>query len=93
VVEFVEKPSVQDAPSNMISNGAMILPKEAFAIWRDAQVDHLGEIYIPMAVTALIEKYTFVACKLRPYLDTGSFQGLMEANMRLYRDGCLFPPL
>lgn len=93
VVEFVEKPKVEDAPSNMISNGVMILPKEAFAIWRNAQVDHLWEVYIPMAVTALIEKYTFTACRLRPYLDTGSFQWLMQANARLYNDGYLFPPL
>jgi UTP--glucose-1-phosphate uridylyltransferase len=41
VVEFVEKPKVEDAPSNIISNGVMILPKEAFDIRRNAQVDHL----------------------------------------------------
>ena len=93
VVEFVEKPKVEDAPSNIISNGVMILPKEAFDIRRNAQVDHLWEVYIPMAVTALIEKYTFTACRLRPYLDTGSFQWLIEANARLYNDGYLFPSL
>jgi UTP-glucose-1-phosphate uridylyltransferase len=41
IVEFVEKPTVEAAPSNMISNGVMILPKEAFDIWRSAQVDAL----------------------------------------------------
>ena len=93
VVQFVEKPKVEEAPSNLISNGVMILPREAFAIWASAGVDHIWEIYIPMAVNALIEKYHFTACKLRPYLDTGSTQWLMEANARLYTDGALFPPL
>lgn len=93
VVELIEKPTVEAAPSNLISNGVMILPKEAFAIWSNVQADHVWEVYIPMAVTALIEKYTFTACRLRPYLDTGSIQWLMEANARLYHDGYLFPPL
>ena len=41
VVGIVEKPKVEDAPSNIISNGVMILPKEAFEVRRNAQVDHL----------------------------------------------------
>ncbi len=90
VVQFVEKPTVEEAPSNLISNGVMILPKEVFAIWRTAQMDHIWEVYIPLAVRALIEKYHFTACRLRPYLDTGSFQWLMEANNRLYTTGKLF---
>jgi UTP-glucose-1-phosphate uridylyltransferase len=65
---------VEDAPSNLISNGVMILPREVFDVWRNAQFDHVGEVYIPLAVIALIEKYHFTACRLRPYLDTGSFQ-------------------
>jgi UTP-glucose-1-phosphate uridylyltransferase len=81
---------VEEAPSNLISNGVMILPKEVFAIWRNAQMDHIWEVYIPLAVSALIEKYHFTACRLRPYLDTGSFQWLMEANNRLYTTGKLF---
>ena len=93
VVEFVEKPTVEAAPSNMISNGVMILPRESFDIWRNAQIDALWEVYIPMAVTALIEKYHFTVCKLRPFIDTGSIQGLMEANAKLYTDGYLFPSL
>lgn len=93
VVEFVEKPKVEDAPSNLISNGVMILPKEAFDIWRNDTTGPSWEIYLPTAVTVLIEKYHFTACKLRPYLDTGSFQWLMEANVKLYNDGYLFEPL
>jgi len=41
VVQFVEKPTVEDAPSNLISNGVMILPKEVFKIWRNAQMDNI----------------------------------------------------
>jgi len=92
VVEFVEKPKIEDAPSNLISNGIMILPKEAFKIREDALNDktQTWEIYIPLAVSKLIEKYKFTACKLRPYIDTGSFEWLMQANNRLFTKWKLF---
>lgn len=90
IIQIVEKPKVEDAPSNFISNGVMILPRESFDIWKNTKIDNIWEIYIPMAVTALIEKYYFTACKLRPYIDTGSFQWLIEANNRIYTTGKLF---
>ncbi|HBB03787.1 TPA: hypothetical protein DCZ39_02670 [Patescibacteria group bacterium] len=40
VIDFVEKPKVEDAPSNLIWNGAAILPKRIFSLLQNLEADH-----------------------------------------------------
>lgn len=91
VIDFVEKPKVEDAPSNLIRNGAAILPKHIFTvlkhIWYDSRS---GELNLPDAIRSILSDMQVIALPLRPYLDTGSLQGWLEANERFLKNGKLF---
>lgn len=94
VIDFVEKPNVEDAPSNLIWNGAIILHKDIFAVLKHIWFDQRsGELHIPDGVKAMLKDYPTIALKCRPYLDTGTTQWLLAVNAKLYNDGYLFPPL
>jgi len=91
VIDFVEKPKVEDAPSNLIWNGAAILPKTIFSTLKNIQLDsRSGELNIPDGIRAMLKDVNVVALKLRPYLDTGSLQGWLEANALFLKNGKLF---
>lgn len=91
VVDFVEKPKVEDAPSNFIRNGVAILPKRIFEllekIWPDSRT---WELYLTDAVKLLLQETSVDSLSLRPYLDTGSIQWWLEANEKFLRQGKLF---
>lgn len=91
VVDFVEKPKIEDAPSNLIRNGAAILPKQIFSYLNTIQHDsRSGELNLPDGIRVMLKDMNVVALQLRPYLDTGSFQGWLEANEIFLRQGKLF---
>ncbi|EKD24936.1 MAG: hypothetical protein ACD_80C00145G0070 [uncultured bacterium (gcode 4)] len=91
VIDFVEKPKVEDAPSNLIWNGAAILPKRIFSLLQNLEADHRSwELNLPDAIKVLLKETPVVGLSLRPYLDTGSLQWRLEANAKFLRDGKLF---
>lgn len=91
VVDFVEKPKVEDAPSNLIRNGAALLPKKIFSYLHTIQHDSRSwELNLPDAIKVMLKDMDVIALQLRPYLDTGSFQWRLEANEKFLREGKLF---
>jgi len=75
LIDFVEKPKVEDAPSNFIWNGAAILPKQIFSYLNSIQSDNrTGELNLPDGIRVMLKDMNVIALKLRPYLDTGSIQ-------------------
>jgi len=75
IKKIVEKPQPEDAPSNLATHGAYILPPEIFAILRDQKPGTGGEIYLPEAIDELIKTgYPVYACEIENgrYYDTGN---------------------
>lgn len=94
IINFVEKPPVEEAPSSLIWNWAAILHKDVFAVLKAIASDtRTWELHIPDGIKAMLLDYPTYALISRPYLDTGTIQWLMEANAKLYTNGYLFPPL
>lgn len=91
VIDFVEKPKVEDVPSNLIRNGAALLPKKIFSYLHTIQHDSRSwELNLPDAIKVMLKDMDVIALQLRPYLDTGSFQWRLEANEKFLREGKLF---
>ncbi len=75
IKKIVEKPKPEDAPSDLATHGAYILPPEIFAILRNQKPGTGGEIYLPEAIDALIKTgYPVYACEIENgrYYDTGN---------------------
>ncbi len=75
IKKIVEKPDPENAPSNLATHGAYILPPEIFDILRKQKPGTGGEIYLPEAIEALIETgYPVYACEIEngKYFDTGN---------------------
>ncbi len=72
---IVEKPNPDEAPSNLATHGAYILPPQIFDILRKQKPGTGGEIYLPEAIAALIKTgYPVYACEIEngKYYDTGN---------------------
>ncbi len=75
IKKIVEKPNPEDAPSDLATHGAYILPPEIFGILRDQKPGTGGEIYLPEAIDQLIKTgYPVYACEVENgrYYDTGN---------------------
>jgi UTP--glucose-1-phosphate uridylyltransferase len=75
IKKIVEKPNPEDAPSDLATHGAYILPPEIFGILRDQKPGTGGEIYLPEAIDELIKTgYPVYACEVEngKYYDTGN---------------------
>lgn len=86
IKSIVEKPNPDDAPSNLATHGAYILPPEIFEILRKQQPGTGGEIYLPEAIDALIKTgYPVYACEIENgrYFDTGNKLEYMKTAVEL----------
>ncbi|MCL5970658.1 MAG: UTP--glucose-1-phosphate uridylyltransferase [Patescibacteria group bacterium] len=75
IEKIVEKPKPEDAPSNLATHGAYILPPEIFGILRNQKPGKDGEIFLPEAIDELIKTgYPVFACEIEngKYYDTGN---------------------
>ncbi len=75
IKKIVEKPLPQDAPSNLATHGAYILPPEIFGIIRNLKPGKDGEIWLVDAINELIKTgYPVYACEIKnsKYYDTGN---------------------
>jgi len=75
IKKIVEKPLPQDAPSNLATHGAYILPPEIFDIIRNLKPGKDGEIWLADAINELIKTgYPVYACEIKnsKYYDTGN---------------------
>lgn len=75
IEKIVEKPKPEEAPSDLATHGAYILPPEIFNILRSQKPGKNGEIFLPEAIDELIKTgYPVYACEIEngKYFDTGN---------------------
>lgn len=73
--KIVEKPLPEEAPSNLATHGAYILPPEIFPALRDLKPSKGGEIWLTDAINVLKEQgVPIYACEIEngTYYDTGN---------------------
>jgi UTP--glucose-1-phosphate uridylyltransferase len=80
----VEKPEQGTAPSNFIVVGRYVLPGSIFAVLRDLQPGHGGEIQLTDALAVMAEDEPLVGLVLDgARYDTGDPLGYLKANIEL----------
>lgn len=74
VLDIVEKPDPQKAPSNLAAHGAYILPPEIFPIIENLKPGRGGELWLPEAIDQLIQIEEVLVCEIKnaTYYDTGN---------------------
>jgi len=75
IEKIMEKPKPEEAPSDLATHGAYILPPDIFDLLRKQEVSSDGEIYLSKAIDDLIKKgYPVYACEIENgrYYDTGN---------------------
>lgn len=75
IKRIVEKPSPKEAPSNLATHGAYILPPDIFGIIKGLKPSQGGEIWLVDAINELIKtSYPVYACEIKDakYYDTGN---------------------
>lgn len=79
---LVEKPKVEDAPSNLAGLGRYILKPEIFDILEDLSTGAGGEYQLTDAMAILMKNSPFYACRFKgSYYDIGSQLGYVKANI------------
>ncbi len=82
ITSMVEKPPVEEAPSNFIISGRYILQPEIFGILEGQEPGAGGEIQITDAMKTLLERQDFWAVRYEGEThDCGSPLGFLEANV------------
>ena len=81
---FEEKPGPKKAKSNLALIGGYILTPEIFKILKTTKPGKGGELWLADAISALIKKRPFYACKIEGKLyDAGTIMGWLKANVEL----------
>ena len=82
ITAMVEKPPVEEAPSNFIISGRYILQPEIFGILEEQEPGAGGEIQITDAMKTLLERQDFWGVRYEGEThDCGSRLGFLEANV------------
>lgn len=90
VTNMVEKPSPQDAPTNLAIIGRYILTPDIFNIIRTTKPGKGGEIQITDALLEQAKAGKVIAYKFRgKRYDCGSIDGYVQATIELYQKGVL----
>ncbi len=82
--EIVEKPTPQQAPSNLATHGAYILPGKIFSILENLEPGKAQEIWLTDAIGKLIQQdFPVYACEIKNghYYDTGNKTEYLKANI------------
>jgi len=81
VFDMIEKPSKEDAPSNMAIIGRYILTPDIFDILENMEPDKSGEIQITDALKVLAKNSKVMAYKFKgKRFDCGSIDGYLKAT-------------
>lgn len=85
VSDMVEKPSLQDAPSNLAIIGRYILTSDIFRILAETKPGKNGEIQITDALLTQVRQGMVLAYKFKGRrFDCGSLDGFVEATNYFY---------
>lgn len=91
MLNIVEQPARENAPSNLVCNGVYLLPKSIFALIKQTPINVArGEYLLPDALNMLMQQDEVYVLETRPFWDIGSIDLWMKANAKLYTDGHLF---
>ncbi len=84
VLDMVEKPKPEEAPSNLSVSGRYVLPPEIFGLLEHTAPGSLGEIQLTDALKVLVGMGSVYGCRVegRVY-DTGSKLGFLQATVEL----------
>ncbi len=83
--EVIEKPKLNEAPSNYAIIGRYILPRKIFSVLKNQKKGKGGEIHITDAIKTLIqrgEKFYGNIFKGK-YLDSGTLEGYIKSNLEI----------
>ena len=85
ISRFVEKPAVDQAPSNLAAVGAYVITPEVFAVLAGMKKSDSGEMRLADAFALLLEQGgSIFGQELKgEWLDTGSKIGWLKANIKL----------
>jgi UTP--glucose-1-phosphate uridylyltransferase len=84
VTDLVEKPSPEEAPSDLAIFGRYILTPEVFTALGDTKPGVGKEIQLTDAMRATLKAGRIVACEFEgDYYDTGTIAGYLRANLAL----------
>ena len=85
IKDVIEKPSLNNAPSNFAVIGRYILPKKIFKILKKQKAGKNGEIHITDAIKTLIEnKEKFIGYVFPgKYLDCGTIDGYINSSIEI----------
>jgi len=81
VIDMLEKPDIENSPSNMAIVGRYILTPDIFDILKNTKPDNSGEIQITDALASQARKGKVVAFKFKgKRFDCGSIEGYLDAT-------------
>ncbi len=85
ISDVVEKPDINEAPSNNAVIGRYILSKEIFKVLKHQKKGKGGEIHITDAIKKMISNgYKFVGHKFSgKYLDCGTMNGYINSTLKI----------
>ena len=84
VLDVVEKPSVEEAPSDLVILGRYVLAPEVFEALGRTQVGAGQEIQLTDAIKRTIGRHPVVAFEFEgDYYDTGTVVGYLRANLTM----------
>ena len=87
IKSIVEKPKVEEAPSNVAGLGRYILKNEIFDELDNLNKGANGEYQLTDAMLNLMKKQDFYACKFKgKYFDIGNQLGYIKANIEFALD-------
>ncbi len=87
VNSLVEKPAVEDAPSNLAVFGRYLLTPRVMELLADAKPGAGNEIQLTDALDALLKEEEMYALVIDPEdgFDTGTVESWLDTNNRLYK--------
>lgn len=74
IKKMIEKPAVDEAPSNLAAHGCYVLTPDIFDVLETLAPGKDGEIWLPDAIKELSKKRPVYACEIQngKYFDTGN---------------------
>jgi len=91
IVDIIEKPNVEDAPSNLVFNGACLLPRSVFSILENTPANAKSwEVYLTDAIVSLMNQWNFFPLQVDPFWDVWDPAALLKANVHMARNWSLF---
>ena len=82
IIDIVEKPKLEDAPSNIAVCGRYILNSSIFDYLKKVKPDNSGEIQLTDAIKMMLESESISACIYKgEKFDCGSKKGFVEATI------------